>query len=208
MAITQTLSNHYHYQLMKKQIDLSADVLKLILMGPEFVFDKDAHATLADTKKTAWQASTAYAESDIIEPTTPNGHSFKCTTAGTSGESEPGTWNTGNGETTTDNSVTWTEEKTDVQLPTGYGYMQDNKTLDNKVLSEDDANDRARMTCDDPSWTADGGEIGPIGSSLIIDDTTSDDTVIGCIDYGTDYTIPNGSTFVNENIIIDNQDQA
>ena len=146
MSVTLTLSNHYHYQLMKKQIDLSADVLKLILMNNTFAFDKDAHATLTNV--------------------------------------------------------------TGDQLATQYGYTQDSKTLDNKVLTEDDTNDRARMTCDDASWTADGGDIGPTGGAIIYDDTTSDDTVIGCIDYGTDYTIPNGSTFKNENIIIDNQDQV
>ena len=204
MAITLTLSNHYKYQLMKKQLDLSAtgDVLKIILFGPEFVFDKDAHATLADTKKTAWQASTAYAQNDIIEPITPNGHSFKCIVAGTSGASEPSPWNTGDGQTTTDNSVTWTEEKTDVQLPTQYGYTQNTKTLDNKVLTEDDALDRGGMICDDVSWTAAGGEIGATRSAIVYDDTTSDDTVIGCIDFGTDYTSNDGETFPIKGIII------
>ncbi len=54
-----------------------------------------------------WAASTAYVVGDTIKPTTPNDHIYKCTTAGTSGGSEP-TWGTTIGGTTSDNTVTWT----------------------------------------------------------------------------------------------------
>ena len=89
------------------------------------------------------------------------------------------------------------------QLSTGYGYTQDNKELANKSLSEDDTNDKGKMTCDDVSWTADSGSIGPTGSAIIYDDSTSDDTIIGCIDFGTDYTINDGSSFQIKDIEID-----
>lgn len=56
MAIVSILSNHYKYQKAKKQIDLSADTIIAILMVSAFVFDKDAHATLADV--TASQLAT------------------------------------------------------------------------------------------------------------------------------------------------------
>jgi len=88
------------------------------------------------------------------------------------------------------------------QLATNYGYTQNNKELANVVLTEDDANDRAIMTCDDPSWTANGGSIGPTGSAIIIDDDTADDTVVGCIDFGTDYTVPDGYSFPIKDIEI------
>ncbi len=55
-----------------------------------------------------WLASTAYVVGDYVLATDPetNNHIWQCTTAGTSGGTEP-TWNfTG---TTTDNTVTWTE---------------------------------------------------------------------------------------------------
>ncbi len=42
------LSNHFKYQLAKKQIDMDADTFKLILMETGFAFNKDSHATLAD----------------------------------------------------------------------------------------------------------------------------------------------------------------
>ncbi len=55
----------------------------------------------------SWQASTAYSLGDVVEPTTPDGNVYECTTAGTSGGTEP-SWVTGEGNTTTDNTVVWT----------------------------------------------------------------------------------------------------
>jgi hypothetical protein len=60
-------------------------------------------------KGTAWQASTAYSLGDFVVLTagTENGFRYECTTAGTSGSSQP-TWKTTEGETNTDNTVVWT----------------------------------------------------------------------------------------------------
>lgn len=90
------------------------------------------------------------------------------------------------------------------QLATGFGYTQNDKMLAGGALVEDDANDKGTYTCDDPVWTASGGSIGPTGAAIIYDDTTGDDTVIGCIDFGTDYTVPDGTNFSIQNIEIDN----
>lgn len=86
------------------------------------------------------------------------------------------------------------------QLSTGNGYTQNDKTLANVSVSEDDANDRANVTWDDVTWTASGGSIGPTGAAIIYDDTSPDDTIIGCIDFGTDYTIADGSSLQLQNI--------
>ena len=58
---------------------------------------------------TAWAASTAFAVGDIRRATTvqATGLWFRCTTAGTSGTSEPN-WPTDVGNTTNDNTVVWT----------------------------------------------------------------------------------------------------
>jgi hypothetical protein len=53
----------------------------------------------------AWEASTSYAEGDLVRPTTANEHYYKCTSAGTSNSSEP-TWPT-DGTTVDDNTATW-----------------------------------------------------------------------------------------------------
>jgi hypothetical protein len=60
-------------------------------------------------KGTAWTASAVKALGDIVVPTAglENGFRYECTTAGTTGGSAP-TWNTVEGGTTTDNTVTWT----------------------------------------------------------------------------------------------------
>lgn len=58
---------------------------------------------------TAWAASTAFAVGDVRRATTSqnSGLVFECTTAGTSGSSEP-SWPTDIGSTLTDNTVVWT----------------------------------------------------------------------------------------------------
>ena len=60
-----------------------------------------------------WQPTINYRIGAIVTPKTipdnPNGgHYYKCTTAGTSGATEP-SWPTANGSTVTDGSVIWTE---------------------------------------------------------------------------------------------------
>lgn len=89
------------------------------------------------------------------------------------------------------------------QLATQFGYTQDTKTLANVSVSEDDANDKATITWDDVTWTASGGSIGPSGAACIYDDTTSDDTIVGCIDFGEDVTAADGINFQIKDIQID-----
>lgn len=69
-----------------------------------------------------WIAATAYSLGDIVEPTTPNGLKYRCTTAGTSHASVEPTWPTvGIGSTVADGTVVWTlvgarHELTEVKL--------------------------------------------------------------------------------------------
>lgn len=86
------------------------------------------------------------------------------------------------------------------QLATGNGYTQNDKTLAGVTVIEDDANDRSATTWTNVTWTASGGNIGPTGALVIYDDTTSDDTVVGCIDFGTDYTVADGSSLQFQNL--------
>lgn len=61
----------------------------------------------------SWEASTPYSEGDVVLRTTGAGSEnniglyFECTSAGSSDSGEP-TWDTDVGDTTTDNTVTWT----------------------------------------------------------------------------------------------------
>jgi len=59
-----------------------------------------------------WTASTAYTLGDIVKPTTPNGYTYRCTTAGTSHSAEPSPWGTTIGGETSEGggTVVWTCE--------------------------------------------------------------------------------------------------
>ena len=59
-------------------------------------------------KDRAWQALTAYAVGRIVRPPSPNGRSYICIVAGTTGASAP-TWTTTENATFTDGTVTWQE---------------------------------------------------------------------------------------------------
>jgi hypothetical protein len=68
------------------------------------------------TPSTTWAPSTAYVVGQLVQPTTPNSHTYQCSTAGTSGTTQP-TWPTGAGATVTDGTVAWTEHT--VTAPNG-----------------------------------------------------------------------------------------
>jgi len=87
------------------------------------------------------------------------------------------------------------------QLATGNGYTQNSKSLANPVTTEDDSDDCGKTVWDDVEWVADGGSIGPTGSAIIYDDTTGDDTVYCCIDFGTDYNIPDTASFKFQTLV-------
>ena len=79
------------------------------------------------------------------------------------------------------------------ELSNGNGYTTGGITLLSGELTEDDANDQGKMAWShNPTWTASGGSIGPSGAAVIYDDDATDDTVVGCIDFGTDYTATEG----------------
>jgi len=66
---------------------------------------------------TAWAAETIYALNGYVRPTTPNGFCYKCTTAGTSGLTEPG-WVAEVGATVNDGTAVWTcEEQAEAANP-------------------------------------------------------------------------------------------
>jgi len=80
----------------------------------------------------------------------------------------------------------------DHQLVTSGGYTKNTKELTTKSLSEDDANDKATMTCDDVTWTATAGGIGPTGAAVLLDFSALDDTEF--FTTAIDQTFTGGST--------------
>ena len=55
-----------------------------------------------------WRSGTAYTAGGRVIPTNFNGYYYQCTTAGTSGTSEPTNWSQRSGATVIDNAVIWT----------------------------------------------------------------------------------------------------
>lgn len=79
---------------------------------------------------TDWATATAYSLNDRVEPTTPNGYVYECTTAGTSHASTEPTWpTTGIGSSTvSDGTAVWTllsarHEITEVKLASTSGGL-------------------------------------------------------------------------------------
>lgn len=76
-----------------------------------------------------WSTATAYSLGDYVEPTTPNGLKYKCTTAGTSHASTEPTWpTTGIGSTVSDGTAVWTllgarHATTEIKLATSSGGL-------------------------------------------------------------------------------------
>ncbi len=73
-------------------------------------------AYVALFRATAGQSprSTAVTSGQTTIPATPNGHMYRCTTAGTTASGEP-TWSTGSAATVTDGGAVWTEMTPDFQ---------------------------------------------------------------------------------------------
>jgi len=81
------------------------------------------------------------------------------------------------------------------EIGTGYGYTARGITLLSGELTEDDVNNRGSMIWGNkPTWIADGGSIGPVGSAVVFDETSADDTIVGCIDSGVDVTATDGTS--------------
>lgn len=124
-------------RILKGEIDLSTDTLKIMLLDSDYVVDLDlddiktdidsdqvsgtgytaggaalASVTLTRVAADSWAVaranSTAYALGDIVRPATGNDHLYRCVAAGTSAGSIP-TYPTTPGATVTDGTVTWAE---------------------------------------------------------------------------------------------------
>lgn len=140
------------------------------------------HAVVALGGLTEWQATTAYAEDDIVVPTTENGHRYKCTTAGTSDSSEP-TWPTDKAGTVTDGTVTWTEDGISADKILGIGTW----TISGGSYAELDDSE----FCDDDMKTKRGIRTGAdvtFAGNYKSDDTTGQDAIRLAYWNGTDLT--------------------
>ncbi len=98
----------YHISSGASRAATVLGLLRLTRMAPRFEDDGKLHIDiLVNGDAATWTASRAYIVGDTVIPTTPNDNVYKCTTAGTSGSSEP-TFPTTEDQTVNDNTVVWT----------------------------------------------------------------------------------------------------
>lgn len=81
------------------------------------------------------------------------------------------------------------------EIATGNGYTQDTKTLTSVTITTNATTKKAVITCDNPTWTATGGNIATTGSMIVYNDTNASNTVVLCVDYGSDYAPADGTNF-------------
>jgi hypothetical protein len=87
----------------------------------------------------------------------------------------------------------------------GLGYTAGGATLSGVAVTQNDTDDCAYITWSNPSWTANGGDVGPICGAIIYDDTLvapNADAIIGFIDFNGSYTEADGGTATIANIKI------
>ena len=94
-----------------------------------------------------------------------------------------------------DTHATYSDVSTS-ELGEAYGYTQNTKVMTaSPTVTEDDTNDRCSVVWADVIWAATGGSIGPTPGAIIINDTTSDDSVVGYIDFSSEQTATTGTNF-------------
>jgi hypothetical protein len=153
MAATFSFYANGRKKLWNGGIDLDTDTLKVALTTSSYTANLDTNTffsdltneitgtgytaggvtvttptitvTAANSWSPTWAASTPYAVGDVVKPLTPNGHLYRCVTAGTSGGSAP-SWPTGHGLNVTDNTAVWVEIGTNIVV----------------------------FDCDDPAWAS------------------------------------------------------
>lgn len=194
MAVTTEYSLQFLLECVRKEHDLEDDVLKVALMDTTYTFDAATHKVW---DATAWAASTAYSLGDLRKPTTENGYIYKCTSAGTSGTTEP-TWPTTIDTTVVDSGATWTcwsENVSESEITPGNGYIANGATMTTIAAAIDTVTNKVDITADNVTWTAAAGAIATTGAAIIHNSSHASNTIVMCIDFGADYATADGKLF-------------
>ena len=88
------------------------------------------------------------------------------------------------------------------EIAAGNGYPAGGMVMISGELTEDDIADQAVMTWLNNQFEASGGAFPATGSAIVYDDTHANKIIVGCSDYGVDYTITNGMTLKFTSIVV------
>ena len=86
------------------------------------------------------------------------------------------------------------------EVAAGYGYTAGGVTLTGVSIAQNDTDARADVTWNNITWTASGGDVGPIAGVIIYDDSITGDPILGYIDFGGAYTVADGGTATIANV--------
>ena len=85
---------------------------------------------------------------------------------------------------------------------TGFGYTVGGVTLSGVSIAQNDTDNRADITWDNITWTASGGDVGPLAGVIILNDSLTNDPVVGYINFSGAYTVADGGTATIANVRI------
>jgi hypothetical protein len=93
------------------------------------------------------------------------------------------------------------------ELPTEHGYTQGGVVLETSAAwARDDVNHKASIAWENLSLEASEGAVGPSAAAIVLvydQASPGDSLVVGCIDFGTTITIPDGLILQLQNLGFD-----
>jgi hypothetical protein len=100
-----------------------------------------------------------------------------------------------------DSQANWADISSS-EISSGNGYSTGGITLISGELVQDNDNNQGVMTWQNNVILGSGGQIADTGAAVIYDDSHVDDKIMGCIDFGADYTILDGMSLKFQSIVL------